>query len=225
VKWLIEGIKKIQEGWLVAGGGGLFSPDVTRIRLPGVSFAQAVSAASEVVEEGAVAIAPAADAATAVVTQAADATAAATGAVVDAATAVVTQAALMPAIKPYLWFAEKVLSASPFIAFALQVVVVLAEIAVGLALIGGTFTTIAAAVSIALGLMFIFSGWGNPELLWYIAAAIALFFGAGKFLGLDYWIMPALKRFWSRFRIAHKTYLYVGEPDLRRRAARAKGTP
>ena len=91
-------------------------------------------------------------------------------------------------------------------------VVVLAEVAIGLALVGGLFTFIAAAASIGLGIMFIASGWGNPELLWYIFAAIVMLGGAGRGFGLDHYVMPWLKKWWQGRRIAKKTFLYTGEP-------------
>ncbi|MFW5844324.1 MAG: TQO small subunit DoxD, partial [Spirochaetota bacterium] len=115
----------------------------------------------------------------------------------------------------YTWFAENVLSASPLLAFLLQAAVVLAQIGIGLALIGGCFTFLASLASIGMGLMFIASGWGNTELLWYIAAAIVMLGGAGRGFGLDHWLMPALKRWWNRRTIALRTKLYTGEPRIR----------
>jgi len=37
VKWLIEGVKKVGEGWLSPGEGGIFGVDPANIRIPGVS--------------------------------------------------------------------------------------------------------------------------------------------------------------------------------------------
>jgi NADH dehydrogenase len=66
-----------------------------------------------------------------------------------------------------------------------------------------------------MGIAFIASGWGNPELLWYLFASLVMLGGAGRAFGLDHYIMPALHRFWNRRKIAHKTYLYTGEPRLK----------
>ena len=218
-KWIYEGVKKIGEGWLDPGSGTLFSPDTGQIRLPGVSFGDGTSAATEWVEEGAGAANGAADAAAAATEWAAengqavaDAATAATPAAEGAAAASQYGEPLIPALGIYTWFAETVLSASPALAFILQVVVVLAEVAIGLALVGGLFTFIAAGVSILLGVMFIASGWGNPELLWYIFAAIVMFGGAGRGFGLDHYVMPWLQRWWQGTRFAKKTFLYTGEP-------------
>ncbi|MFW6223622.1 MAG: NAD(P)/FAD-dependent oxidoreductase, partial [Spirochaetota bacterium] len=77
------------------------------------------------------------------------------------------------------------------------------------------FTFAAAGVSIILALVFIASGWGDPELLWYIFASLVMLGGAGRGLGLDHWVMPALKRWWNRRTVAHKLYLYTGEPRIK----------
>lgn len=183
-KWLTEGIKHFRDGWLNPGDGGIFNPDADSILLPGVELADAASAATEW-EEGAEAAGEAASA---------------------------YGEPLIEAIAPYTWFAENVLSNAPSLAFLLQAGVVAAQVAIGLALIGGLLTFPAAVVSIGFGLMFIASGWGNPELLWYIAASIVMLGGAGRGFGLDHWVMPWLKKWWNKRTIAKKTYLYTGEP-------------
>ncbi|MFW5827088.1 MAG: NAD(P)/FAD-dependent oxidoreductase, partial [Alkalispirochaeta sp.] len=183
-KWLAEGIKHIGDGWLNPGDGGIFNPDADAILLPGVELADAASAATEWESGG----------------EGAGEAASAYG------------EPLIEAIAPYTWFAENVLSNAPALAFLLQAGVVAAQVAIGLALIGGLLTFPAAVVSIGFGLMFIASGWGNPELLWYIAASIVMLGGAGRGFGLDHWVMPWLKKWWNKRGIAKKTYLYTGEP-------------
>ncbi len=236
-KWLYEGVKKIFEGWLVPGAGGFLNPDPSSIRLPGVDFShlissaadtvsaaseeaveevvEAVSSASEdVVEQVAETVAAASDSA---YNAAADAVSAASDAVSGAAEHVTHYVKpLIEALPPYTWFAENVLSQSTLLAFFLQASVIGAEIAVGLALLGGCFTFLAAGVSLLLSIMFISSGWGNPELLWYMAAAIVMIGGGGRGFGLDHWVIPFTKRWWNRRKIAHKTYLYLDEPEIRK---------
>ena len=90
--------------------------------------------------------------------------------------------------------------------------VVLGEVAIGLALIGGLFTFLASAGSIVLGLMFIMSGMATREILWYIFGSILLLGGGGKGLGLDHWVMPWIKNWWNGTKLARKTYLYIDEP-------------
>lgn len=190
-KWLYEGIVKIIDGWLYAGGSGhsLFNPDTANIFLPGVWFADSTSGAT------------------------ADAATAATAAAGEAAEAASEYGEpLIEALGIYTWFAETVLSASPALAFILQAIVVLAEVAIGLALVGGLFTFLAAVASIGLGVMFIASGWGNPELIWYIFAAIVMLGGAGRGFGLDHWVIPWLKKWWQGTGLAKRTQLYTGEP-------------
>lgn len=185
-KWLTEGIKHISEGWLDPGAGGVFDPSSEAIRLPGVWFGDLVlSAATDAAEAGAEAAAGAASA---------------------------YGEPLMEAIGLYNWFAESVLSAFPAFAFILQASVVILQVLIGLALIGGLFTFPSAVVSIGFALMFIFSGWGNPELLWYIAASIVMLGGAGRGFGFDHWVMPWLKNWWNGRKLAKRTYLYTGEP-------------
>jgi NADH dehydrogenase len=121
----------------------------------------------------------------------------------------------------YTWFAHNVLSASPLLAFLLQAVVVIVEIGLGLAFVGGAFTWLAAVVSILIGVMFIASGWGSPELLWYMFGALVMMGGAGRALGLDHWIMPWLKGWWNGTRFAKRTYLYTDEPHDRWNGKRA----
>lgn len=192
----------------------------------------AVATAAQAAPAAAQAAADATSAATGAVAQAAttaaqaaaDATSAATGAVTGAVHAAAGAAQHVAAASSqygdaltgpwgiYTWFAHNVLSASPLLAFLLQVVVVFIEIAVGLALVGGAFTWFAAVVSILLGVMFIASGWGSHEILWYLFGALVMMGGAGRGLGLDHWIMPWLKDKWNGTRLAKRTYLYTDEP-------------
>jgi NADH:ubiquinone reductase (H+-translocating) len=264
-KWFYEGVKKIGEGWLNPGPGGLADVDPAAINMPGVSFGEGDggSGASPEWEEngggnggggnggtdGDSGASPEWEGEDSGLFDGLDGAGDSAGEVADGANSLIhtvqadggssaspaweggegaaegaAQAAeqasqwaepLIPAIGPYVWFAETILSASPLLAFLLQSGVVLAEVAIGLALVGGLFTFLAAGVSLILALMFIASGWGNPELLWYIFASIVMLGGAGRGLGLDHWVMPALKRWWNRRTVAHKLYLYTGEPRIK----------
>ncbi|MDZ7793952.1 MAG: NAD(P)/FAD-dependent oxidoreductase [Spirochaetia bacterium] len=193
-KWLYEGIKHIGDGWLNPGDGGLAEVWTGAIKLPGVVFEDAASSATG-----------------------ADAGSAATGAAAEGAAEGAAEYGepLMEALGIYTWFAENVLSASPLLAFLLQSAVVLGQVAIGLALIGGLLTFPAAIVSIGFSIMFIFSGWGNPELLWYIMVSIVMLGGAGRGFGLDHWVMPWLKHQWNGTKLAQKTHLYDGEPVIK----------
>jgi NADH dehydrogenase len=131
-----------------------------------------------------------------------------------AAAAAVTQVPLLAQpLGIYTWIVDTFVSKAPFF---FQSVIVLAEIAIGLALVGGLFTAVAAVVSIGLSLMFIIGAMAGKEVLWYIAASIVMIGGAGRAFGLDYWVMPWLQRQWNRTRFARRTYLYVDEPTDRK---------
>ncbi len=225
VKWFLEGAKKVGQGWLNPGEGGLFQVDPSKIKIPGVKFGDITSAASAVAETATKAVEKAAEAVTAAtgaaaegakqaVAAATDAVSAATGAAANAA-----QAWAQPLVstdswlyKIYEWIAQNIIGIHPTVAFFMQVGLVLAEIGIGLALFSGTFTFLAAAASIGLGIMFIISAMGSSELLWYIFAALVMMGGAGRGFGLDHWIIPWIKDWWNKRKIAKKTYLYLGEP-------------
>jgi NADH dehydrogenase len=190
VMWLIEGIGKITQGWLK----------------PGSIFIIPVDGASAATGEAAAA---------------ADATAAASGAAASggdaAATAASTAVTQVPLLAHplgiYTWLVDNLVSKAPFF---FQAAIVLAEVAIGLALVGGLFTFLAAIVSIGLSLMFIIGAMAGKEVLWYIAASIVMLGGAGRAFGLDHWVMPWLQRWWNRTRFARRTYLYVDEPTDRK---------
>jgi len=226
-KWLAEGIKHIGDGWINPGSGGIFNADPSSVRLPGVNFGGTDGGSSASAAEGgdgswegdggssASSAEGGGDAAQA----AADSASSASPAAADGGAGAAEGASeygepLIESLGVYDWFADVFLSASPTIAFLMQTGVVLGQIAIGLALIGGLLTFPAAVVSLGFSLMFIASGWGNPELLWYIMASIVMLGGAGRSLGLDHWVMPWLKHQWNKTGLAKKTYLYDSEPVL-----------
>lgn len=167
VKWLIEGITKISQGWLSA-------EHIYIVNVAGVSGATA------------------------------------------AATTTTTVATVVPLISTppgwYTWFMNTFIA--PYAHF-FQSTIVLTEVAIGLALVGGLFTVIASFASIFLAINFILSAMGGSEIFWYIFGAIAILGGSGRALGLDYYVMPWLKRWWNGTTFAQKTYLYIGEPTTK----------
>lgn len=165
--WLLEGVKKVQDGWLKP-------ENIFIVQTEGVT------GASEKAGEA---------------TQA-------------AANTVVPLLQHPPEI--YTWFMDKFIAPN---AFFFQSMVVLAEIGIGLALIGGLFTFLASCASIFLSLNFIISAMAGKEILWYIFAAFALMGGAGRAFGLDYYVMPWLKRWWNKTKLARGTYLYIDTQD------------
>lgn len=109
---------------------------------------------------------------------------------------------------------DSVVSQVPFM--LLQVPVVALEGLMGLALLGGTFTWLAAVASLALSLNFVVSGTLTWNSAWMLFASVSLMGGAGRVLGLDAWIMPWLQRWWSRTQLAKKTYWYLGDARKRK---------
>ena len=142
---------------------------------------------------------------------AADAVAAASEEVADGAAEVAEwgNALLSQPLGIYTWIGLRTVNYMPFF---FQSGIVVFEILIGLALIGGAFTWLAAAASFVFSIMLIVGAMTDASIFWYMAAALAMLGGAGRSFGLDYWIMPFCKKWWNGTRLAHRTHLYVGEP-------------
>ncbi len=90
-----------------------------------------------------------------------------------------------------------------------QAGMVIGEVIVGILLIIGLFTSLSSIVSLVMGIMIWTSGMAPLEMLWYLAAGVALIGGTGKSFGMDYYVMPWLKNWWSNTKFARKSYLYI----------------
>jgi NADH dehydrogenase len=167
VIWLMEGVKKIREGWLD----------------PNQNFIVTMPKPGDVPLES-------------------------TDAVTNATQ--VTQYWPEPILKEppliYQWFMKSFIEPN---AFLFQASIVLLEVAIGLALVAGLFTILASLGSIFLCFNFILSAMAGTEILWHIFAAIAMFGGAGRAFGLDYYVIPWLKHWWRKRTFARRTHLYV----------------
>jgi NADH dehydrogenase len=106
------------------------------------------------------------------------------------------------------WFVDKLILPSDGIQLAMQIFIVVAEILIGLALMGGLFTAPAAAVSLVLQFMFVCTTGLYLGTFWMIFAGIAVLIGAGRSLGLDYYAMPGLKKWWKKLPFVRKLYIY-----------------
>jgi NADH dehydrogenase len=106
------------------------------------------------------------------------------------------------------WFVTNVIMANPGLALAMQIFIVVAEILIGLSMMGGLLTTFSSFVSLIL--LFMFSATTGLFLssFWMFFGAIALMFGAGKVFGLDYYVSPLLKKGWRKVGWVRKSYLY-----------------
>lgn len=106
------------------------------------------------------------------------------------------------------WFVDKVILPVDGIQLAMQIFIVLAEILIGLALIGGLLTTPAAAFSLVLQFMFLCTTGLYLGNSWMVFAGIVVLIGAGRSLGLDYYAMPAIKKWWKKLPFVRKWYIY-----------------
>lgn len=228
VMWLIEGGNKIVEGWLTdtsgrkvywgplpgaagdaaASGTGAVAEAVGSASTWGEPVVETVSSASTWAAEPvveAVSSASTWDAGTAVV---------------DAAGEVVTKVKqfapplLDQPLAIYTWINETFVASAPYL---FQVMIVLAEVGIGLCFLGGLFTFPAAIVSIGLSIMFLIGALAGKEILWYMAVSIVMLGGAGRAFGLDYWVMPYLKKLWNKTPIAKKLYFFMDEPEFTRK--------
>lgn len=106
------------------------------------------------------------------------------------------------------WFRDTVIYASGDTQLFFQIVIVVSEILIGLALLGGLFTTISAGYSIILQVMFVMTTGLYMGTWWMAFAAFAVIIGGGRIFGLDYYFMPWLKKQWRKLKIVRKSYLY-----------------
>ncbi len=91
-----------------------------------------------------------------------------------------------------------------------QFIMVMAEIVIGLCLMGGLFTSVAALASVMLSVMIYMSGMANKEIIWFFAGSLALVSigGTGHVLSLDYYVLPWLKKQWKKLKFVKKWYIY-----------------
>ncbi len=90
-----------------------------------------------------------------------------------------------------------------------QTGMVIAEVVVGLALLGGLFTMPASILSVVMCAMIWASGMAPSEILWFGFAGVALIAGSGSTFGLDYYVLPMLKRIWKKLPFVKKWYLFT----------------
>ncbi|MBI9100981.1 MAG: NAD(P)/FAD-dependent oxidoreductase [Spirochaetales bacterium] len=230
--WLFEGINKVGEGWLNSAKGTssswMFSSGVIQRGMEGYGSngTEAVSTDD---------VSAASDAAEVVVETVVEAVSAAS----DAAVETVAEAvATVHEWKPVwdlsksvfswnsglvTWFREVFMDGmAAHIDFNIfQTMVVSVEVLLGLALLGGLFTFPAAGVSIIMCFVFILSGLFSWSQVWFIFAAFLVLGGTGRTLGLDYWVMPWMKKWWNGTGLAKSTHIYTGEPRFKKRAPRS----
>jgi len=70
------------------------------------------------------------------------------------------------------------------------------------------FTTPSAIVSLVLQFMFVCTTGLYLSTFWMVFAGVAVLVGGGTTFGLDYWVMPALKKRWKKIGFVRKLYIY-----------------
>lgn len=111
-------------------------------------------------------------------------------------------------IAPINWMINSVILPNDGVQMFMQITIVVLEILLGLALIGGCFTFLSSAGTLVLQFMFVCTTGLYLNTFWMIFAAIAVLIGGGHSLGIDYYLMPFLKKHWKNVRWARKWYLY-----------------
>jgi NADH dehydrogenase len=137
------------------------------------------------------------------VTQASEWTGGAAEGAADGAAAVQPLLKEVPGIVQ--WVIDKIVAPN---AIPFQTIMVFAEIAFGLMLIAGLFTFISAVMTTGMTVAITLTGMSDASILWYFFGGIAIIAGAGSTFGLDYYLLPPLKRWWKRTAFAQKSYLY-----------------
>lgn len=120
----------------------------------------------------------------------------------------VTDIALKIQVSFVDWMISNVVLASPGSQMFFQIMIVALEIIIGLSLIGGLFTFLSASMSLVLQLMFVTTTGLYMANWWMFFAGIAMLFGSGSILGLDYYVLPYLKKRWKKVKFVKKWYLY-----------------
>lgn len=111
-------------------------------------------------------------------------------------------------IQPIDWFIKTLILPNETVQMVFQVVIVVAEILIGLALMAGLFTFLSSGASLLLQGLFLTSTGLYMSSWWMIFASIAVLIGGGQIFGLDYWVTPVFKRWWKNRRFIKKWYLY-----------------
>ncbi len=230
--WLFEGVMKIVDGWFSSpklkgffGGANAWFDSLLGNASDGLNSATNAAAS----------VSDAVTAATGAATSVSDAVTAATGAAPDAvasagtvimnwdilgifkmifvsgkslAESTIADYAFKLDIPIMNWFINTCIMPYDWVQVAMQIFIVAAEILIGLALIGGLFTTMSSALSIVLMFMFVTTTGLYLSNFWMLFAAIVMLWGAGSIFGLDYYTTPLLKKGWKRLGWVRRLYIY-----------------
>ena len=205
--WVFEGINKIGEGYLRWGEGSksgwMFSSGVAQA---GTVVDQAAAATDDLFGGAGDLFGGAATDAVSAATEVVDSTFAGvwdfTSPILDLNGALATWVRTT--------FMDSMMAHIPFQFF--QLMIVLTEIGIGLALMGGLFTWWAAAASIVMCIVFSLSGLFRWNQVWFIFAGFLMLGGAGRAFGLDCWVVPLFKKWWNGAGFARRRHWYLDGP-------------
>ncbi|NMB41752.1 MAG: NAD(P)/FAD-dependent oxidoreductase [Firmicutes bacterium] len=106
------------------------------------------------------------------------------------------------------WFINTFIMPYDWVQVGMQIFIVSSEVLIGLALIGGLFTTLLGALSLVLLFMFVTTTGLYLSSFWMFFAGIIMLWGAGSIFGLDYYTSPLLKKSWRRLGWVRRLYIY-----------------
>lgn len=223
--WLYEGVMKVVEGWFnepkleaFFGGARAWYDSIVG------GAAAAADGAAAATGEAAANVADAASAATGVAEGAGNAAASVGTTIIDwnflglfraifvsgkqLAESTLSDLAFKLNVPLMDWFTNTFILPYAGVQIAMQSGIVVAEILIGLALIGGLFTFPASALSLILQFMFITTTGLYLGTMWMIFAAVAVLIGGGRTFGLDYYAVPVIKAWWKKLPWVRKLYIY-----------------
>ena len=230
VVWLFEGIHKILENWLSApmltgffGGANAWYDSLLGLG-GGADGASSASGVAEVIDAVSSASGEVADAVTSASGEIADGAVQAGTVLMNfnflglfhtifvsaksLASSTLSDFAFKLDVPLMNWFVDNFILKSDGMQIFMQISIVILEILVGAALIGGLFTSPAALLSLILQFMFVCTTGLYLSTFWMVFAGIAVLVAGGRTLGLDYYVMPVLKKAWKKIGWVRKSYLY-----------------
>lgn len=230
--WIYEGVQKIMQGWLSSPKLASYFQSASNVFnsvLTGKTSGDATTSATTAAT-AAHAAAPAVAKLAAVAKTAADATSSATTAASGAGGAHAAAGSLLfnwdclglfhviliqtsdIAVKIQVgvmdWFTSTFITSSSGSQMFFQYFIVFLELLIGALLVVGLFTFASSVVSLGLQAMFVASTGMYLSTWWMVFASIATLIGAGHIFGLDYYVIPTLKKHWKKVRWVGKLYIY-----------------
>ncbi len=116
--------------------------------------------------------------------------------------------ALRILFSPVTFFVNEVVLYNDTSQLIFQWVIIVSELLIGVLLVLGCFNFLANGYALVLQSLFLMTTGLYMSTWWLIFASLALLFGGGMTLGLDYYLLPALKSKYRRTKLGGKWYWY-----------------